>query len=683
LHSHFVKTILLPVKSPREQSPVAVNGPQILIALLAFLILLFGSQASAQQEGAGLRIEGIDSSRFPVVVVSLAVSDAENSPIVDLPGLRLREDGVEIDDYATERHSLGSDIVFVIDANTSIEQRDETDGPTRREKVRDSIARYANHFMDPVQLDRVSIIVPDGEGGRYLGKQRMSFPNEVVNAVNFYETGQLDNTPLDAMMEMAFYELGARAGEGRSQALFLFSDAGQIQEQLDLQALAARAESEDVSILVAILGARADPQELDNARLLSEASGGDYVHMPEPAASDPLYESIQGRGTRSLLTYRSQANQRGQHVIEAEFAGSRDEAVFDLIVEPPAVQIAVDNSRPIRRVAESADTPLEEIAPQRQPLVAQVSWPDGYPRLLTSAMLLVNGEEMPLEAPILDNAGLLTFDWDIRALEAGTYDLQLQITDELGLESLSEALPLTIEIQRPEAEATAPPPTSVPTPVPEAAPATFLSRLPGGALALWAGLVALLAFLLALVIGVVLVRRIRKSSRARKAAESAAGPAPTPTGDPRAAVDETLVAAPDFSAADAPLAYLTALENAAEHTGRIAIAGGNVALGRDQARAQIVFQDESVAQLHARIMESQGTYRITDEGSTSGTYVNYRRVGLTPHILGDKDELRLGRVRLRFRLVWAPEEIEATVVDGDFEDDEDHEADTQIYRPQE
>jgi hypothetical protein len=659
--------------SQPERSPIMIHSPKILVIFLALAALMLAVPAAAWQEGGGLRIVGIDSDEFPEVTLNLVIVDAEGNPISDLSRLQLRENGAEIDDYGAEQLSVGTEIVFVVDANTSIEQRDEADGLTRREKIRDSIARYANHFMDPLQLDRASIIVPDGEGGRFLGKQGMSFPNEVVNAINFYDTGQLDNTPLDVMMDMALREVEGSSEDGRFQSVLLFSDAGQIHEQLDLPALAERAAMEDVAIYVAILGARADPLEVDNAFLLSEANGGDYLHMQAPTDSDPLYGSIQGRATQTQVTYRSQASESGQYLIEAELDGNRDETGFDLNVEPPAVHIAVDNSRPIRRVAESADALLEEMEPKRQPLVAQVSWPDGHPRMLASTVLLMNDIEVLLEAPVIDDSGLLTFDWDIRALEAGSYDLQIQLIDELGLQSVSEPLPLVIEILRPEAEATAPPPTALPTPLPESPPASLPSRLPGGILALGAGLIALLALLLALAVGVFLVRR-RRGVRPPEATEVvAAGP-----GQPDASA--TQIVPPDFVAATVSGAYLEALENAPEHTTRIPILGSNVALGRDQSRVQVAFQDKSVSRLHARIMESQGTYRILDEGSASGTYVNYQRVGLTPHILNDKDDVHFGRVRLRFRLASSLEEIETTVVSDASGVEKDQDADTQVYQ---
>ena len=85
---------------------------------------------------------------------------------------------------------------------------------------------------------------------------------------------------------------------------------------------------------------------------------------------------------------------------------------------------------------------------------------------------------------------------------------------------------------------------------------------------------------------------------------------------------------------------------------------------RDPKLAQIVFKDKSVSRLHARIMESNGEFRLYDEGSASGTYHNYERVGLTPQTLKDNDELHLGRVHLRFRVSTTGQDNDATQVFG-------------------
>jgi predicted component of type VI protein secretion system len=118
---------------------------------------------------------------------------------------------------------------------------------------------------------------------------------------------------------------------------------------------------------------------------------------------------------------------------------------------------------------------------------------------------------------------------------------------------------------------------------------------------------------------------------------------------------------PGFAMSQSTGAYLEAVENAPEHVNLIPISGNNVVLGRDPKVSQISFNDRSVSRLHARILESHGSYRIYDEGSTSGTYVNYQRIGLTPRVLSNRDEVHVGRVHLRFHLVLPPGEQDDSV----------------------
>lgn len=625
-------------------------------ALLFFLLLAWPSfvVVAAQTPPPRLQISKIDTSQFPEIGFQLVYLDAENRVILDLDDLELLENGRSVSEFAVEPVDVGTELIVVIDANTSIEQLDEAGGLTRREKVRDSLVRYANLFMDPMQVDSVSIIVPEGDGGRFLDTAALTFPNEVINAINFYETGDLFEPDLNGLMNMALEHAAATRDEGRFQAILLFSDAINISERLDFDSLVASAQDDQVAIYGAILGSRADAEEIEQMSRLTEPTGGAYVHMPNPVRADELFERIQQRANEARISYRSSIDSGGEHVLSAGIAGFQAEESFELMVEPPAVQMAVDNSRPIRRAAAEPDIPIEEIEPTQQPLVAEVAWPDEHPRILESAILLVNGQEMPVQNTILGDDGLLTFDWDIRFLDEGTYDLQVQVTDELGLQSTSEPLPLTIEIDRIEPNPTAPPPTS-PPPEPTSAPAPGIGNISFSVVAIGGGALILLLFLVLSVTGIVLFRRRRREGEPEPTTPSqpdaTAGPAvvqppPGTQFDPGV----TYALPPEFAAAGNVGALLEALENAPEHPKMIPIAGNNVALGRDAKRVQIAFQDKSVSRLHARILVNQGMYRIYDEGSSSGTYVNYKRIGLSPQILGDKDIVHLGRVQLRFHL---------------------------------
>jgi hypothetical protein len=83
----------------------------------------------------------------------------------------------------------------------------------------------------------------------------------------------------------------------------------------------------------------------------------------------------------------------------------------------------------------------------------------------------------------------------------------------------------------------------------------------------------------------------------------------------------------------------------------IELIGDNLRLGRDETLAQIAVNDKSVSRLHARITEeADGLFFIHDEGSTSGTWVNYKQVSMSGQQLRHEDVINLGRVQLKFRL---------------------------------
>jgi len=669
-----------------------------------FLFLLVSPTSAQEEEGTRLRITQVDTADFPDITVRIAAADAENNLVSDLSGLAVSENGETIADFETNQVAVGMELIFVIDANTVIEQVDLGSTLTRREKVRDSINDYANNIMDgDGQDDIVSIVVPDGEGGRFLEAPDMTFPNEVINAINFYESGQLADTPLNAMLELALDKAEENQEDGRYPAIVLFTDGAQLNTQLDYTALTGRAQTAGVNIYGVILGASADPNEIDNVTQLTDPTGGSYVHMPETADAAPLYEAINQRAIQTEIVYRSTANESGSRQVAVTLASASAEASYELTLEPAAVTILLDNSQPIRRVATDADTPLEEMEPTSQPLAAEVNWPDGYPRSLTSATLLVNGDEVSLDAPVLNNNGLLTFEWNISSLDAGDYELQVRIVDELGLESFSETLALVIEIDRPGSPEAAETPAVAEEegepetdPQAEAGSASILDTLQEN-ITLVAGAIG--AFVLSLVVMVVILvlLRRRRGGGAAPVAATTSMPSPvipplgTQVDDSPATMieqfdsDATFLMQPDFALQEVGGAYLEPLEYVPEHSGMIPLVGGNVALGRDPNLVQIPFNDRSVSRLHARIMESGGVYRLYDEGSASGTYLNYERIGLTPRVINNKDDLHFGRVHLRFHIAAPrPEEDDPTqILQSSQYDDDDEGTDTQIYFPPE
>ncbi len=69
-------------------------------------------------------------------------------------------------------------------------------------------------------------------------------------------------------------------------------------------------------------------------------------------------------------------------------------------------------------------------------------------------------------------------------------------------------------------------------------------------------------------------------------------------------------------------------------------------IGRDAA-CDLILSSESVSRYHALIRCQEGEYVLLDLGSSNGTYLNGRPIGV-PHHLRSGDELEVGGIRLRF-----------------------------------
>ncbi|HVB75568.1 MAG TPA: FHA domain-containing protein [Ktedonobacteraceae bacterium] len=129
----------------------------------------------------------------------------------------------------------------------------------------------------------------------------------------------------------------------------------------------------------------------------------------------------------------------------------------------------------------------------------------------------------------------------------------------------------------------------------------------------------------------------------------------------------TATAAPDSSpvlAAPAPVAPV-----APALTARLIVEADNqefdlsgkdtIVIGREDAVSNIFpdvdltphgGEEGGVSRMHARIFVENGQYMLEDENSTNFTFLNRQKLaGKTPTALHDNDEIKLGRVLLRFK----------------------------------
>ncbi len=74
-------------------------------------------------------------------------------------------------------------------------------------------------------------------------------------------------------------------------------------------------------------------------------------------------------------------------------------------------------------------------------------------------------------------------------------------------------------------------------------------------------------------------------------------------------------------------------------------------LGSDPNLATLVLDDPTVEGLHSRLIQGEnGSFRLTDEGSIAGTWINYSPVSREGAALEHGDLVHIGRVGFRFSL---------------------------------
>jgi len=292
------------------------------VVIIIWLFLLLWLPMVNAQEEPHLRLVAVDTTAFPTVSITLLSADFHSAP-VDLSNLSIRENGAPITELTFTNVPTGIDVIFVLDANIGFDERDDDSGLTRREKVLESIRRFSTQYMNPDGLDTVSIVVPDdgGQSGRFLISEAATV-GVIEDAVNGYEPRTLGPTPLNAMLALALEQAQQRKDNGRYQAVLLFTDGRRLDQQLSFAQLVAQANDANVPLYSAILGESADPNEIANVSRLSDPTRAFYMHMPEPAATDPVYQIWQDQSNPVQVQYRSHQRCSGSRTLFGQHANT-------------------------------------------------------------------------------------------------------------------------------------------------------------------------------------------------------------------------------------------------------------------------------------------------------------------------------------------------------------------------
>ena len=589
-------------------SQSAKNLARLASALLAVMLAAgaLRSKAYAQPEPPQpqLLLRAPDTRDFPLIRASFQISGIAENPSgwIDTEAVRIIENGTPIAPDDVRVDYTGLDFAVALNPSLSLALRD-SQGISNFENMLARLGQLSTRFTAGAG-DQFSLFINGEEPALNLSSYESFF-----SSLTDYPANMRQMTPSLESLTAAVNMLSAQQ-PGRDRILIYQTGyIGQDDWTRFAELLALAAENR-VSVYVwmvmdaAVLGSG----YFEDMRLQVEATGGSLAPLtgredvPDPA------DYLAGKGYTITASYQSQARSSGSQslVIEVSTPTSglvrSDSTTFDLQIEPPSLSFI--NLPAQLTLTFSEKDQLLTASPQELAIEVQIAFPDNRPRELAQASLWVNGvmvqknSQPPYGSFLVDLA-------EYRYSQELT--LQARLTDELGLEGRTEltTIPLTV---------------------------TDLVKPSGSWLAspwLWIGAAAVL-----LAAGVVFLLPVLKKQRASAGGENL--PNPSAPELPADCLANLARLGPDNQpAAEKPLQICHEV----------------TLIGSDPELSDLTLNDPSIEAVQAQLrVNPDGSARLTDFNSKSGTFINFEPVTPRGAELHHADIVQFGRLTFRFSL---------------------------------
>ena len=607
-----------------------------LLILAAFL-----PKASAfAQAVLSLSISDPIIDSFPNVQVFVQIRDEAGQPLASIPSaaFSLLEDNQVAPDLAVEQAQVGTRLIYALNTSPALRIRD-TLGRSRYEQISGALLDWwALPEYTLLGGDDLSLVTAEGiqvehtrssaDIASVLGNLTPSFEIEVDYELLFRAL-DLTNKPAPI--------------SGMPSYVFFITPLLRPSLDISLENIIARARASQTTIVPILVG---PPEIMEQAEVeafqqLADETGGSLILFDPGLGLEDLAREMIALRTQYQLTYRSLATSSGPHEVRVSVSLDDVEAeslTHSYVLELLGPEVTLLNLP--GQIVRSSDDPtlaLDNMSPDSQVIEFAVQFPDGYPRPIIQAQLIVDGEiiDQRLQSPFSP------LSWDLQTqLEDATRIIQVTVLDSLGLQGNTLGAEIPIKVELP----------------------------PRGLAALRPALSSLLIALGVLLGGVALAALLFTAGR------RSSGSMPAGTGE-KPAAQHSQVSRMRQELPDEPIeAYLSLLDGDPDTPGTIYLTGTEINIGRDPHFAALPLDDPSVEGLHARIIrQADGSYLLRDQGSQAGTWVHYKQIPEAGQKLTHGDIVHFGRSAYRFAFVDPPpeKEIRLTRIDEPAESSKD------------
>ena len=582
------------------------------VVLLLTAMLISGTAVFAQDSAPGvarLFITSSDVSSLPSVELHIYGRDAQgNSLDFSQETLTIQQNGSTVGPIEYQgTHTAGTFTVFLIDIPPGVV--DELP------LLQDAISDYATASYMSEQIDSVAIY----QVGATEATQLLE-PTGFFNSVrNLFATPLDPETGATALIDSTtnlLEELEAlKPNPEMATSIVLATDGTDV--------VSTRFDEEDMVEQALELGIPIHTIWLDNENISTPSFGQDFlagvaaqtggiaVQLDNTTDLPLVWNRISSFRDQARIRYTVTALEAGTFPVTVSLANNSAVSAETTVEIPnnlPSVVINLPSES--RTLALPA---LDEAV--RLQFNTAVTWLDGVEREITAAQLKVNDVSYDVAVEDINN-----FQADITSFTYGNNSVEMVVIDEQGIRATSPIVVLTIDEGRREIPA-------------DLDPGSGLLGL------VLRFLLVIFALLIVLAVLFWLWRNGRLANLDRFIPRGPSRPR-----RPLAESDQVSYT-PTHT-----IAYLEVLEAVSQLSSPIPLSMAVVRIGRSPNQANIAFEnDVTMSRQHASLMLEGNHYRIFDEQSTSGTWVNERQVPEYGIQLNDGDEIHLGAVHLRFR----------------------------------
>jgi hypothetical protein len=619
------------------------NNHITISCLLLILALLLPVSVNAQ-DGGNAFITTPAMVNFPYFETYLTVYDSQGKFIQNLKttDIHLLEDGHSVPVTGIKEFRPGVQAVIAINPGPPFAIQN-SQAVSRYDFVIESLGKWGGSRIGTT-IDDLSLLTTGGPSTSHV-----SDPAEWLSTLTSSQVDAKIATPsLDTLSRAVDVAADPTPRPGMGSAVLFITPPFEGTLDGSLDNIASQAEQNGVKIFVWMVASPGvfSSAEADRLAELAEGTGGAFFaysgeeELPDPETYFAPLRSIY------QLTYESKIKNNGTHQIKVQVKTESGQITtpgknFEFDIQPPQPAVISPPIQIIRKPPSEdigqrkADIETTNFIPGEQELNIIFDFPDGRVRPILRSVLYVDGDLVAenIEPPFDQ------FIWNIEDYKTnGSHTLQVEVEDSLGLTGRSAEIPVEISFELPE-------------PNPWAAVYNNIPVLSGLAILL-AGSV--------LVLVLVMGGRLRphlpgKKSKRRRKSDPVTQPV---TDDSRSSSQRLSKLASRLKGSKGPIspqayALLTVLSDSDDTAASapIPITSDDLPIGSDPNQAILVLDDPSIDELHAHLRRSEdGTFRLSDEDTIAGTWINYTPVSKEGTKLEHGDLIHIGRVGFRFSM---------------------------------